>query len=61
MAKSKKDIESKIEHEKEYIEFLRKRVESENYMNNVSKEEFDMTKEKYKKAKEKLKMLKLLL
>ena len=45
------------EHEKKYVEFLRKRVQSENYKSNVSEEEFKKTKAKYDKAKLKLRMM----
>ena len=48
MAKKKK---FSIEEHKKYIEFLEKRLDSENYKSNVSKEEYNKTKEKYKKAK----------
>jgi hypothetical protein len=46
-----------IEQEEKYVEFLRKQLNSENYKNAVSKEEFDKTKAKYDKAKLKLKHL----
>ena len=46
-----------LEHEEQYVEFLRKRVQSANFKENVSKEEFDKTKRKYDKAKLKLKMM----
>lgn len=47
-----------IEHEQEYVNFLKKRLESKNYKANVSEEEYNKTKEKYEKAKLKLKFLK---
>jgi len=47
-----------IKREEEYLDFLRKRLESENYKANVSPEEYDKTKYKYDKAKLKLKMMK---
>lgn len=53
----KKKKADNAEHEKKYVEFLRKRVQSENYKNNVSDEEFKKTKAKYDKAKLKLKMM----
>jgi hypothetical protein len=49
---------NKLDHEVKYVEFLRKRVQSDNYRQNVSKEEFDKTKRKYDNAKLKLKMMK---
>lgn len=56
MAKSKqKDI---VKETEQYIEFLKKRLESNNYKNNVSEEEYKKTKEKYDKAKLRLKLLK---
>jgi len=48
----------KITHEEEYVAFLKKRLDSDNFKGNVSPEEFQKTKEKYDKAKFKLKMLK---
>ena len=53
----KKKIDN-AEHEEKYVEFLRKRVQSDNYRQNVSKEEFDKTKKKYDNAKLRLKMMK---
>ena len=47
----------KIAHEKKYVQFLKTRIESENFKANVSEEEFNTTVAKYKKAKFKLKML----
>lgn len=46
-----------IEHEVKYVEFLRKRLASEHFRQNVSQEEFDKTKAKYDKAKLKLRMM----
>jgi hypothetical protein len=46
-----------IEQERQYVEFLRKRLDSDNYKANVSKEEYDKTKAKYDKAKLKLRFL----
>jgi hypothetical protein len=57
MSKQKKDTD-KLKHEEEYVEFLRKRVQSDNYKNNVPEDEFKKTKAKYDKAKLKLKMMK---
>ena len=53
--KKKKTTITEIE---QYIEFLTKRVESENYKKNVSPEEYEETKEKLSKEKFKLKLLK---
>ena len=46
-----------IEHERDYVEFLKNRLNSENYKANVSEAEYEETKKKYDKAKFKLKML----
>jgi len=54
---SKKQKPDKIEQEKQYVEFLKKRLESENYKASVTPEEYALTKQKYDKAKFKLKML----
>lgn len=54
----RKKIFDKVEHEEKYVEFLRKQVQSKNYKNNVSEEDFKKTKLKYDKAKLKLRMLK---
>jgi hypothetical protein len=53
--KKEKDI---IKETEQYLEFLKKRLESKNYKANVSEEEFQKTKEKYDKAKLRLKLLK---
>lgn len=50
--------EQSTKHEEEYVAFLQKRIQSANYKDKVSKEEFKKTKEKYSKAKLKLKMMK---
>jgi hypothetical protein len=47
-----------LERHEEYVEFLKKRVFSENYKNNVDEDEYRKTKAKYDKAKLKLKFLK---
>jgi len=47
-----------IKKEEEYVEFLRKRLASKNFLANESKEEIDKTKKKFDKAKLKLKMMK---
>ncbi len=48
----------RIKHEEEYVAFLERRVASANYMNSVSKEEYEQTKAKLKKARMVLKLLK---
>lgn len=58
MAKQEKNKDKQIEREEEYIEFLKRRLESDNYKTNVSKEEYELTKKKYDKAKFKLRVLK---
>jgi hypothetical protein len=57
MAKNKNNKSDK-QREEEYVAFLKKRLESKNYKENVSKEEYEKTKEKYEKAKLKLRFLK---
>lgn len=52
---AKKDA---IKQEEDYVSFLRKRLESKHFKNNVSNEEFDKTKYKYDKAKLKLRFIK---
>lgn len=56
--KKEKSKEQKIKQEEEYVAFLRKKLDSENFKANVPKEEYDSTKKKYDKAKLKLKFLK---
>jgi hypothetical protein len=41
----------------EYLAFLQKRLSSENYKGNVSKEEYEKEKSKYDKAKTRFKLL----
>ena len=53
-----KNKTEEIKHENEYIAFLKKQLDSENYKKNVSAEEYTKTQEKYKKAKFRLKILK---
>lgn len=53
----KKPKFSKLEQEENYVKFLKKKLNSENYKSNVSKEEYEDTKRKYDKAKLKLKFL----
>ena len=54
----KKKQRDPIEVETEYVLFLRKRLDSENYKASVTPEELVKTKAKYDKAKLKLKFLK---
>tara|TARA_B110000908_G_C9838993_1_gene264798 strand:- start:219 stop:401 length:183 start_codon:yes stop_codon:yes gene_type:complete len=58
MSKKKQKIDP-IESEEKYVEFLRKRVQSDNYKASVDQEEFNKTKAKYDKAKLKLRFLKM--
>ena len=55
---SNKKEKNFIKETEDYLEFLQKRLNSNNYKNNVSKEEYQKTKEKYDKAKLRLKLLK---
>ena len=56
MSKHKKKQDPK-EQLKEYLAFLKKRLESPNYKANVSQEELDKEKAKYDKAKSRYKIL----
>lgn len=56
MENMKKKQKSKLKQHNDYIAFLEKRVNSENFKNNVSKEEYDKNAAKLKKAKLLLKM-----
>lgn len=56
--KKKDTIELVIKKEEEYIAFLKKRLNSENYKSAVSSEEYEKDKLKLDKAKLKLKFLK---
>ncbi len=55
---AKKNLEAQIQHEENYVAFLKKRLESENFKANATADEIEKTKNKYDKAKFKLKMLK---
>lgn len=46
-----------LKQEQDYLAFLKKRLESKNYKQNVSPEEFEKTKAKYDKVKFKLRLL----
>ena len=50
-------MNTRLQHEKDYVEFLERRVKSANFKKNVSPEEFDKTEKKLKKAKLVLRML----
>ncbi len=50
--------EKRLKQEEDYIAFLEKRLNSENYKKNVSSEEYSKTQEKLKKARLVLRMLK---
>lgn len=43
--------------EEAYMVFLKKRLDSSNYKNSVSTEEYEKTKQKYEKVKLKLRLL----
>ena len=64
MEKGKKNKDMKkmtkqqeLKHEREYVEFLKKRLDSKNFKANVSEEEYEKTKHKYDKAKLRLRLL----
>jgi len=54
--KKKKDNKTALERHSDFIAFLEKRVQSENFKANTSKEEYDKTVAKLKKARLKLKL-----
>lgn len=56
--KNKPNKQQQIKHEEEYIVFLQKRLNSNNYKSNSTPEEFQKTKNKLDKAKLKLRLLK---
>jgi len=51
-------LDKKIKNEEDYVSFLKKRLDSDNFKNNVTEEEYALTKKKYDKAKFKLRVLK---
>lgn len=64
MEKGKKNKDMKkmtkqqeLKHEREYVEFLKRRLESKNFKANVSEEEYEKTKHKHDKAKLRLRLL----
>ena len=58
MSKKNRNKKSPLTLHEEYVAFLKKRLASENFRSNVSKDEYDKTKKKYDKAKLKLKFMK---
>jgi CRISPR/Cas system-associated endoribonuclease Cas2 len=60
MSKTKKVKQNFLNEHIKYVEFLKKRIQSSNFKNNVTKEEFEKTKKKYDKAKLKLKFMKMI-
>jgi hypothetical protein len=48
-----------LEHEEQYVAFLKKRLESDNFKTTATPEELALTKQNYEKAKFKLKMLRM--
>lgn len=58
MGKGKKKKIDPVEHEENYVAYLRKMLDSQNYKASVSPEEYEKTRKKYDKAKLKLKFLK---
>lgn len=57
MKKKQNNKQEEIQNHKDFVEFLRKRVQSGNFKNNVSKEEYDKAMKKYDRAKLKLKFM----
>lgn len=57
MTKQKLTPAQKLKQHQDYMEFLKKRLDSKNYKDAVSVEEFEKTKAKYDKAKLILKFL----
>lgn len=49
--------QEELAHEREFVAFMKKRVESKNFKANVAPEEFQKAKEKYDKAKFRLRIL----
>jgi hypothetical protein len=54
----KKSTEQRLKHERDYILFLEKRLNSKHYKENTSLEEYANTETKLKKAKLIVKLLK---
>lgn len=57
MKKLKQKQIDPIEQERQYVAFLKNRLESKNYKSNVTVEEYEETENKYEKAKFKLRMM----
>lgn len=55
---SAKKTDNSFQHEEKYVAFLKKALQSDNFKDRVSKEEYEKTKKKYDKAKLRLKMMK---
>lgn len=55
--KMPKKQQDQKKHDIEYLAFLKKRIDSKNYKNNVSKEEYEKTKAKYEKLKLKMRLI----
>ena len=55
--KKKQSKQEQLQHERDYVDFLEKRLSSTNFKKNVSEEEFQKTQEKYKNVKFKLRLL----
>jgi hypothetical protein len=50
-------MKPRLQHEKDYVEFLDRRLKSSHFRANVSPEEYEKTEKKLKKAKLVLRML----
>ncbi len=50
-------MKDKLQHEKDYVAFLERRLASKHYKANVSPEEYEETEKKLKKARLVLRML----
>lgn len=57
MSKNKKEKKDPVQHETEYVAFLKKRLDSAHFQANASEEEKAETKRKYDRAKLKLRLL----
>jgi len=57
MKKKKIDKTTELDNHKKFVEFLKKRIQSENYKNSVTPEEYQKTLQKYDKAKLKMKLM----
>ncbi len=58
MPKKKMTLPEQIRHEEEYVEFLRKRLDSKHFLATATPDEIVKTKVKYERAKFRLKTLK---